>query len=241
MYGIQAKEAKSPKKPKREKAMAADKNANDMDAAERQARIDENLKEAFLGVSKLNIGAPSSGQVKLTWGDVNNRPLNRTHVAGLKRSIRDGKQASRYPVYATIKRSWINLKSLSERGEAYVDLEVPQFTDEGLGESVSVLSGHHRQQALEGLIAEYKANLDKSRIELANAQKQLKKSNGENEKLAEQVKLMQTELDRLTTLHEETGMWAVEWYDEGKYNEVRTPCSQSLTRGTRAHYRYPHR
>ncbi|KAM5535794.1 hypothetical protein V8D89_010608, partial [Ganoderma adspersum] len=213
-----AKESKSPKaetkKPKREKAMAADKNANDMDAAERQVRIDENLKEAFLGVSKLNIGAPSGGQVKLTWGDVNNRPLNRMHVAGLKRSIREGKQASRYTVYATIKRSWINVKSLSQRGEAYADLKEPKFTDEGLGESVSVLSGHHRQQALEGLTGEYKVNLDKSKIELGNAQKLLKKADDENEKLAEQAKLMQNTFDRLTALHKETGMWAVEWYDE---------------------------
>ncbi|KAI1783805.1 hypothetical protein LXA43DRAFT_1102095 [Ganoderma leucocontextum] len=201
------------KPPQRVKVMTADKNTNDMEAAERQARIQDNLREALLGVSKLNIGMPK-GKVKLNWGDINNRPLNQRHIAGLARSIRDGKHADRYPVYATIPRTWIDVDSLSPKGEAYLKLKEPEYTADGLGKNVNILSGHHRQKALESLLAEYKMNLEKSKTELVNVQKEIKKGKGVNDELAHQCELMQEQVNRLTAMYNEAGMWEVEWYDE---------------------------
>ena len=117
--------------------MAMDKHASNLAASERQKRIRENLAAALLGISQLNIGVPK-GKVNLTWGDVNNCTVNHSHVSTLARSIRQGKQAERYPVYVTIKRDRINLKSLSPKGTEYNKLKEPTYTEKGLGKDVKV-------------------------------------------------------------------------------------------------------
>ena len=44
----------------------------------------------------------------------------------------------------------------------------------------------------------------------------MKKRKVAEEKIAAQVKLMSDEVERNTTLCEDTGMWAAEWYDDGE-------------------------
>ena len=197
------------------KSSVADKNANDIEALERQQRIESNLEVALLGISKLNI-AKAEGKVKLTWGSVNNCDLNTGHIAGLARSIQAGKQPSRYPIYVAIKRSWIDVGKLSQKQTSYTKLVEPTYKSAAHGQEVKVLSGHHRHAAVEMLQEEYEQNMDKAKSEIAKLQRKQDKAHGTSEKLTSEIEDKQGRLEGMKKLCVENGLWQAEWYDDGK-------------------------
>ncbi|RDX39429.1 hypothetical protein OH76DRAFT_1491170, partial [Lentinus brumalis] len=202
--------------------------------AEKQSKemaLKKEMAAARLGYATVNLLNPG---VQLSFGQYNNRALNKKAVSDLVHSFRGmGIQHEDHPMPVAVKVDWVDPGCLVQNADDN-ELKAVRWTSKVQGAEVTVLGGQHRHAAVQGFKKQLEVEATKLQTALSKKQKKLNDigdggdvtRKGKAAVKKEAAGALRTELadmaDKLATIKSllgEIGTWTVELYDIDKLQE----------------------
>lgn len=217
--------------------------------AEKQSKelaLKKEMAAARLGYATVNLLNPG---VQLSFGQYNNRALNKKAVSDLVHSFRGmGIQHEDHPMPVAVKVDWVDPGCLVQNADDN-DLKAVQWTSKVQGAEVTVLGGQHRHAAVQGFKKQLEVEAAKLKTALSKKQKKLndigdggdvtRKGKAAVKKEAEgalrsELADMADKLAKIKSLLSEIGTWTVELYDIGECCMYEIVLYRAVDRSTGA-------
>ncbi|KAI1784123.1 hypothetical protein LXA43DRAFT_1101737 [Ganoderma leucocontextum] len=178
------------------------------------------LDAAIIGFVRVRIVNPDP-TVKQEWRVVNERDIDKAHLASVKQSLRQRKVDWEHPMIAMVNGAHIDPKCVSLSPLPMKDLKEITWTCPAAERRIHFLSGNHRQKAVKELYQElvdkeagYREQLDLHEADqAAGAQGELNMQGQLVDRLGTRL---EEQLNDLTMAEEEMARWTTTLYDDTK-------------------------
>lgn len=131
--------------------------------SKKEAEMEKLLAEHTIGVAQMNTVDPPRSSVALHFGSINPRPLNPSAVRGLLKSYSVvGRNPNHSVIYVAVDPDWLKPGTfVTDVGTLFEGLPQLQFTNAADGQTIEILSGHHRTESSRVIRADMQLERDK--------------------------------------------------------------------------------
>ncbi|KAI1781977.1 hypothetical protein LXA43DRAFT_1069499 [Ganoderma leucocontextum] len=178
------------------------------------------LDAAIIGFVRVRIVNPDPTETH-EWKVVNEREIDKAHLASIKQSLKQRKVDWEHPMVAMVNGAHINPACISPSPVPMKDLKEIAWTCPAAQRRIDFLSGNHRQKAVKELYAELETK-ELAYHEQRDLHDAAQAAGGQGE-LNMQGELVDTlgtrldeQIDMLTKAQDEMSLWTVTVYDAGK-------------------------